>query len=86
MTGEWLSKVNYPTRTRRIANTPKRCRDCGATVRWCEKGNGWHVKLDWYPSSTGRWRIHESGVAQEMPRFHEGGHAMYDRHVCEVKP
>lgn len=65
---------------------PKRCRSCGATVRWCEKSNGYHVCLDWYPSSTGRWRIHDNGVAQEMPRLHEGAYAMYDRHVCEVTP
>lgn len=84
VSAEWLRMINYPSRARVKSNTPKRCKHCQKAVRWCEKSNGYHVCLDWYPSSTGRWRIHESGVAQEMPPHHEGGWAMYDRHVCEV--
>jgi hypothetical protein len=88
VTGEELSRINYgTTNTQRKARTMKRCRECGGFVRWCEKPNGWHVKLDWHPSSTGRWRITQHGIAECVPPAYAGGHGMYDRHVCpDVKP
>ena len=81
-----LSRINYPTSTQRKAHRPAKCRVCGRTVRWVEKANGWHVKLDWAPSPTGRWRINEAGIASELPPMYEGAYGMYDRHVCEVQP
>lgn len=83
MTSEELSKLNYPNATWRKAHRQVRCRECGKSVRWVEKPTGYHVKLDWHPSSTGRWRINDKGIAQEMPPNFAGGHGMYDRHVCE---
>ena len=86
MTGDELSRINYPSNTMRKWNRIKRCRTCDAQVIWVETPRGSHVCLDAHPTAyEGQWERSASGVAVKVDKKH-GTFGPYRRHVCPEVP